>query len=202
MCLSCEKLDLPDTNGGGVGDSSSPPATDTPIDTTIMGVPVYTVLQALSLPTGSHVCVDGYIWGYVDGTSYSKATFSAPTNSANTNLLIGDADAWMKPQFCMPVRLKSNSDEDWRAIFNLYENPDLIGRKVRLRGIVIDYFKRKGLDKLMFYEWIDEGEGNTNPPNDSQPGENPPSDDKDLEYPTINDSTDEVVSGRVKRKTL
>lgn len=200
--LSCEKLELPDAGGVGGDGSTAKPPVESPSDSTDLGIPICTVVQAYNQPVGTLVYVDAYIWGYVDGTTYSKATFGAPKDNANTNMLIGDADAWGEPLLCMPVKLKSNADGDWREIFNLYAKPELVGKRVRLCGVIIEYFKRKGLDKLMFYKWLETEEDSS-----EKPGDNPPSDDSTsvddrTDYPAINDTADEVVSGRISRKRL
>ena len=195
--LSCDKIELPVTGDVGGDDSPSKPPVVSPSDSTELGIPVCNVVQAFSQPVGTLVYVDAYIWGYVDGTTYSRATFGAPADKANTNMLIGDADACGEPLLCMPVKLKSNADGEWREIFNLYKQPELIGKRVRLCGVVIEYFKRKGLDKLMRYEWLDSKEEDADTPDDT-----PPTDDNKIEYPSINDTTEEIVSGRISRKIL
>ena len=200
--LSCEKLELPGTSGAGGSDSTIKPPVESPSDSTDLGIPICTVVQAYNQPVGTLVYVDAYIWGYVDGTTYSKATFGAPKEKANTNMLIGDADADGEPLLCMPVKLKSNADGDWREIFNLYKKPELIGKRVRLCGVVIEYFKRKGLDKLMLYQWLEAEEDNSDKPGDNPPSDNSTPDDDKTDYPSINDTADEVVSGRISRKRL
>ena len=193
--FSCEKLELPDTGGVGDENSGANPPTESPADSTVVGIPICTVVQAYNQPVGTLVCVDAYIWGYVDGTNYSKATFGAPKTKPNTNMLIGDADADGEPLLCMPVKLKSNADGEWREIFNLYTKPELIGKRVRLYGVVIEYFKRKGLDKLMYYDWLEENE-------EPLPGTGDPSNDEEISYPNIDDTSNDVVSGRISRKIL
>lgn len=86
------------------------------------------------------VWVSGYIVGG-DLTSAS-ASFSAPFKSAS-NLLIGPRSVVTDRESCMSVQLPDN---EVREVLNLVEHPELLGRRVCLKGdIVASYFGLCGI---------------------------------------------------------
>ena len=87
LCLllpSCERLELPDGTDGS-GQTSAGMGDESLGDT-------LSVAQAQRCPNDTLILVEGYIVGYINGTSMtSGATFSLPKSSPNSNMLLADA---------------------------------------------------------------------------------------------------------------
>ena len=188
--LACSKLeeeevDSPNTERPEGGeDNGNSNATDT-----------LTVMQALQAQPDQSVLVKGYIVGFVDGTAISKAKFSAPTEKANTNLIIADSKAETNYTRCFPIQLKSGTDEHF--VFNLYLNPQLIGQAVVAKGVITTYFKVNGFKHPNF--WIDEledAEGATPPEEDTPPTEPDAPSTPASETPTLDHTPQVNIYGR------
>lgn len=188
--LACSKLeeegaDSPNAErpeGGSNNDNSS--LSDT-----------LTVMQALQAQSDARVLIKGYIVGYVDGTTISKAKFSTPTEKANTNLII--ADSWTETDYtrCFPIQLKSGTEEHF--VFNLYLNPQLLGQAVVAQGVITTYFKVNGFKHPNF--WIDEleeTEGVTPPEEETPPTEPETPTTPASETPTIDHTPQANIYGR------
>lgn len=106
-----------------------------------------TVSQALASVGEEDVWVSGYIVGG-DLTS-SSASFKAPFTS-RTNLLLGSRSSVTSRNSCISVSLSSG---DIREALNLVDNPSLLGRKVCLRGDIVEsYYGLVGLKNISDYE--------------------------------------------------
>lgn len=106
-----------------------------------------TVTQAMASAGENDVWVSGYIVGG-DLTS-SSASFDAPFSS-RTNLLLGSRSSTSSRESCLSVQLPSG---DVRDALNLVDNPSLIGRKVMLRGDVVEsYYGLVGIKNITDYE--------------------------------------------------
>jgi hypothetical protein len=93
---------------------------------------------------------DVWVYGYiVGGDLTSKAcSFDAPFSSRTNLVLAGDASCRDR-SLCMSVQLSAG---DIRNALNLVDNPSLLGRKVYLRGDVVEsYYKLPGLQNLTDY---------------------------------------------------
>ena len=105
-----------------------------------------TVAQAKSGSPQEGVWVSGYIVGG-DLTSAS-ASFNPPFKSP-TNILLGPKSSTTDREACIAVQLPAGTVRD---ALNLVSNPDLRGRKVCLRGDVVDsYFGLVGLKSVDDY---------------------------------------------------
>ncbi len=99
------------------------------------------------------VWVTGYIVGYVEGESFATgAHFDADGCEVKTNLLIATSNAETNVENCIPVQLPSG---DIRAALNLQDNPDNLGKEVKLYGYVLKYFSVAGLKNVTDYLFID-----------------------------------------------
>ena len=99
-----------------------------------------TVTQALSSVGQNDVWVSGYVVGG-DLTSAS-ASFLKPFSS-KTCLLLGPRSSTVDRTVCMSVQLPSGQV---RNALNLVDNPDLLGRKICVKGnVVASYFGLVGL---------------------------------------------------------
>ena len=107
----------------------------------------FTVSQALASLGEEDVWVCGYIVGG-DLTSAS-ASFSAPFTS-RTNLLLGPRSSTSSRSSCIAVSLPSGSVRD---DVNLVDNPNLLGRKICLKGDLVEsYYGMPGLKNISDYE--------------------------------------------------
>lgn len=105
-----------------------------------------TVSQAMSSVGEEDVWVSGYIVGG-DLTS-SSASFDAPFSS-RTCLLLGPRSSTRERASCISVQLPAG---EVREALNLVDNPDLLGKKVTVRGdIVSSYYGLTGLKNCTEY---------------------------------------------------
>lgn len=106
-----------------------------------------TVSQAIASIGEEGVWVSGYIVGG-DLTS-SSASFDAPFSS-RTNIILGPRSSSSSRSSCLSVSLPAG---DIRDDLNLVDNPHLLGRKVCLRGDVVEaYYGMPGLKNLTDYQ--------------------------------------------------
>ena len=106
-----------------------------------------TVSQAIASPGLEDVWVSGYIVGG-DLTSTS-ASFQPPFTS-RTNILLGSRSSSDSRSSCLSVSLPSGSI---REDLNLADNPSMLGRKVCLRGDIVEaYYGIPGLKNVTDYE--------------------------------------------------
>lgn len=102
-----------------------------------------TVSQAISSIGEVDVWVCGYIVGG-DLTSAS-ASFKAPFSS-RTNILLGPKSSTNVKSSCLSVQLPAG---ELRDMLNLVDNPSLLGRKVYLRGKIVDaYYGIPGIKNI------------------------------------------------------
>ena len=106
-----------------------------------------TVFQAQASAGVKDVWVCGYIVGG-DLTS-SSASFDEPFSS-RTNILLGPKSSTSDKSACLSVQLPSGSLRD---VLNLVDNPYLLGRKVYLKGDVVDaYYGIPGIKNVSEYK--------------------------------------------------
>jgi hypothetical protein len=106
-----------------------------------------TVSQAAASAGEEDVWVSGYIVGG-DLTSTS-AVYKAPFTS-RTNLLLGPRSSTSSRASCISVSLPSGHIRD---DLNLVDNPSMLGRKVCLRGDIVEaYYGMPGLRNLTDFE--------------------------------------------------
>jgi len=106
-----------------------------------------TVSQAAASAGEDDVWVSGYIVGG-DLTS-SSASFEAPFTS-RTNILLGSRSSASDRSLCISVNLQSGTIRDE---LNLVDNPFLLGRKVCIKGDIVEaYYGLPGLKNLTDFE--------------------------------------------------
>ena len=106
-----------------------------------------TVSQALSSIGAVEVWVSGYIVGG-DLTS-SSASFDPPFTS-RTNIVLGPRSSTDDRDACLSVNLPSGSV---REGLNLVDNPSLLGRKVYIKGNIVEsYYGMPGLKNVVGFE--------------------------------------------------
>ena len=104
------------------------------------------VEDARKMAGSSGVWVCGYIAG--GDLSSSSCSFEGPFSS-RTNMVIADSPSCDERDRCMSVQLAVG---DIRNALNLVDNPSNLGRRVYLKGDVVEaYYKLPGLQKLSEY---------------------------------------------------
>ncbi len=108
-----------------------------------------TVSEALSSIGEEEVWICGYIVG--GDLSSSSASFQAPFDS-RTNILLGPRSSTEDKEACLAVQLPSGL---LRESLNLVDNPNLLGRKVCLKGNIVEaYYGIPGIKNITEYELL------------------------------------------------
>ncbi len=108
-----------------------------------------TVSEALSSVGEEDVWVCGYIVG--GDLSSSSASFEKPF-AARTNFLLGPRSSTKDKDACLSVQLPSGEIRD---ALNLVDNPNLLGRKISLRGDIVEsYYGIPGVKNIVEYELL------------------------------------------------
>lgn len=106
-----------------------------------------TVAQARNSAGAEDVWVSGYIVG--GDLSSTSASFESPFQS-RTNILIGPKSTTSSRSSCLSVQLSAG---DMREALNLVDNPLNLGRKVLLKGNIVEaYYGMPGIKNLTDYE--------------------------------------------------
>lgn len=106
-----------------------------------------TVQQARDSQGSKDMWVCGYIVGG-DLTS-SSASFEGPFDS-RSNLLLGPKSSTSDKEACLSVQLPAG---DLRERLNLVDHPEMLGRKVYLRGDIVEaYFGIPGIKNISEYQ--------------------------------------------------
>ena len=153
-CMSCGKIELPsDTSEPG---EVIPPGTDGAETDAI------SVEELSGVADGESVWVEGYIVGFVNGTSISHAEFTLESPVVS-NLLIAKSADVTDASLCVPIQLPNNSEI--RTALNLQDNPDLWHRHLYIYGVKHIYFGLPGLKPAKSFKLIEDDE-------ETAPGEN------------------------------
>lgn len=106
-----------------------------------------TVSEALESIGDEDVWVSGYIVG--GDLSSSSASFEKPFSS-RTNILIGPRSSTSDKNACLSVQLPAG---ELRDDLNLVDNPGLLGRKVCMKGDIVEaYYGIPGIKNVSEYE--------------------------------------------------
>ena len=107
-----------------------------------------TVAQARDSAGDEDVWVCGYIVG--GDLSSTSASFAPPFKS-RTSLLLGPKSSTSIRQSCMSVQLPAG---ELRESLNLADNPSLLGRKIYIRGNIVEsYYGLPGIKNVSEYEF-------------------------------------------------
>ena len=99
--------------------------------------------------------VEGYIVGYVRGSSMSSAVLFKKSDS-ETNILIASDTINIDASDCVPIGLaKGDSYIKTRKALNLKNNPELMRRKVKILGSISKYMGTAGLRNARDYRFTD-----------------------------------------------
>ena len=184
LCLvggfaACQKVDLPSEEGedteqsGQTGDKPGneghePGGADEAEDEvplppeyegawTVAGI--LSEYEGVDLDTDYEEMVVGYIVGACDRTM-KNALFTIDeirASGVNSNVLIADSKDERDASRCMPIELKKGTDVREEA--NLVDNPEVLGRRIGLLGLVKTYFKVVGLKNVAYHGWLTNGGG-------------------------------------------
>lgn len=106
-----------------------------------------TVMEARERGGEKDVWVHGYIVGVATGTG--KLSFDPPFEK-ETNIVLGLRSSTADKDYCLTVELKSGSV---REALNLVSNPELLGRRVYIKGdLVSAYYGIPGLKSVSEYQ--------------------------------------------------
>ena len=99
--------------------------------------------------------VEGYIVGYVKGTSMSSSILFK-NGSKDTNILIASDTTNIDASDCVPIGLsKGSSYIKTREALNLKDNPEIMRRKVKILGSISKYMGAAGLRNARDYRFTD-----------------------------------------------
>lgn len=191
--LSCEKVTFPESE-------PERPETEQPEDTLVLEDTGEGSLQApatvndLLLRPGDFLgcsCwVAGYIVGYTERTM-KNASFMAE-GAVQSNILLADDPGEMEPDFCVPVELKTDK---WKTALSLAHQPENLGKRVVVHGLVKTYFNVTGVRGMESFRWLQDGDEAENPqePEEPQDPQEPdqPGEPEDPEEPDQPDETPE-----------
>ena len=108
---------------------------------------ILSVLEARESPGQSGVWVEGYVVGVATATG--KFCLEPPF-SKNTNIVLGLRSTTSDPDYMLSVEL---SKGEVRDAMNLCDNPELLGKKVRLKGTLAEaYYGIPGLKDVSAWE--------------------------------------------------
>lgn len=182
LCLAgglaaCQKLDLPSEEGedkeqpgqtgGKPGEEGNTPSSPENVGGKTVAM-ILSEYEGVDLEEDYEEKVVGYIVGACKNT-IKNALFTADEIRAagiSTNLLIADSKDEKDASRCMPVELKKGSDVRDEA--NLVDNPQALGRRIGLFGLVKKYFGVVGLKDVVFLGWLTNG-GNEDEPKPDEP---------------------------------
>ena len=106
-----------------------------------------TVAEALESIGDQDVWISGYIVG--GDLSSASASFEKPFSS-RTNILLGPRSSTVDKNACLSVQLPSG---ELRDELNLVDNPGLLGRKICLKGDIVQaYYGIPGIKNISEYE--------------------------------------------------
>lgn len=199
----CGKIDLPEEEAPvpTVPDRPDNPDTpDTPVTPPAEG-DVLTVAQALKAEQDTDYDIEGFIVGYVSGTSLNKgAHFELPEESPNTNMLLADRPEECNPQLCIAVKLEKSGGYATREALNLLDHPELFQKKIRIWGWISNYFGKNGISRIFGYEVknYDPDNNNDSGGDDDHKGDN----DGEIEPPILDPEEEFVPEGRSAQRKL
>ena len=126
----------------------------------------YTVEQIMtSTADAADVWVEGYVVGYVPDMKFDEAVFGntpteGSTNYTNgTNLVLSSQPAGSASALnSIPVGLSTSV----RSVLAISKNPEIYGKKVKVKGSLEKYFGLRGIKSVSEYEIEGEGGGGGN----------------------------------------
>ena len=135
-------IDRPDNNHEQTGGPTGDGTIDSP----------FNVAKVLDLNNpGTQNWVEGYIVGWVDGTSLYNAVFALPAQ-ITSSFLIADKQNETDANSCIAVQLPIGNI---RNELNLMDNPQNFNKKVQICGTLERYFGKPGIKQPAAYIFVD-----------------------------------------------
>lgn len=149
VLVGCEKqktqdpFTKPTTNPGTVDPEKPQPSGD-----------ILTVAQAIAKQDGKEATVKGFVVGWYNGHINAKQVEFSNQNAADTTVnaacvVIADAADCKDASLCLCVQLPSGNV---RAITNLKNNPDNLGKELIIKGKLTKYNTMPGLKECTYAE--------------------------------------------------
>lgn len=158
---SCERLDVPEIKEEVSDDNPSVALPNTGSNDDVRNgsrKAPYTVAHAQAIGDDYlkvyDAWVEGYIVGWINGSSYPSGARFKAEGAGHTNLLLADSIFENDPEHCIPIELPNNSAI--RQELNLADNPSYLRRHIKLKGDIMPYFATTGLKGISDYEWMGE----------------------------------------------
>ena len=170
--IGCNKIELPD------GDDNKEKEEDTEKNENADKHPDHpendedflSISQALATAPEKTVNLQGYMVGYVSGTSIKTSSkFEIPVEKENTNFLLADTPNEEDMSHCLPVKLEKTGKFATREALNMYDHPELYKKFIRITGFLGKYFSRNGITRIGKYEISDKEEDTPKEEDKDQP---------------------------------
>lgn len=176
--VSCEKVTFPQEEPGD-GADVVPEVSVTPDSTGngTAGAPatVADLMEREAEFMGRSCWVAGYIVGYTERTM-KNAAFTTE-GAVQSNVLLAQTPWTDEADGCVPVELKTDK---WKKALSLAHQPENLGRRVAVHGLVNTYFSVTGVRSIDGAVWLSDGEPTEKPEgseNDSLPVSEPEPED-------------------------
>ena len=178
ILIGCNKIELPEE------ENVLPEEPDIPVVPT--DEEYNSVSEALHSSWNEEYYLQGYIVGYVSGNSIkSGARFCTANDKQTTNILLADRIGETDQKNCIPIKLEKTGKQATRDQLNLYDHPELLKKRIEIKGKLAQYFSRNGIVRIYYYKVSDNEDVNDNYPNtDSIP------------TPDISDNEELIPEGR------
>lgn len=139
---------------GGEGETPEPEPDEDIEGGTGEGHSPYSVIKMITLGEGiftNFAYVRGYIVGSVDRSAITGSLFGIE-NAVRTNLLLADSPREKDYKRCISVEL---SEGNLRNALNLVDNPERLGQRITVSGVVAKYMYIPGIRSLWSVETPD-----------------------------------------------
>ncbi|MBR2192467.1 MAG: hypothetical protein IJ910_04045 [Bacteroidaceae bacterium] len=89
--------------------------------------------------------MEGYVVGFVNGRTMKSTVFD--TGNVATNIVIAERADVSDVEMCVPVQLTNNSksNQETRSALNLKDHPEVLGKKVKIKGDIAKYMGVVGI---------------------------------------------------------
>lgn len=147
VLCGCEKLDTQKDNGSATEENVSNDATVYHVSDFINGEVQENFADDNDVVIKG-VWLEGYIVGYVSGTSMSSAAFR--TGDKQSNIILAENPMVKQADKCVPIQLSVSpaACEEVRNALNLASNPRRLGTKVRVYGDIRKYMSVAGMKNV------------------------------------------------------
>lgn len=107
--------------------------------------------EAITFTKLNNMWMEGYIVGFVNGRTMKSTVFD--TGSVATNIVIAERADESETEMCVPVQLSngSKSNKETRSALNLKDHPEMLGKKVKIKGDIAKYMGGVGIRNAKEY---------------------------------------------------